>query len=83
MKYSLTAHAQAVIQERGIKPAWLEQVLNTPTRVEPDKADPDLKHHLGAIAEYDDRVLRVVADIRVRPARVVTVYFDRAMKGKL
>ena len=33
--------------------------------------------------EHGDRVLRVVVNTSVVPERVVSVYFDRAMKGKL
>ena len=35
------------------------------------------------IDEYKGRVLRVIVNAAVRPLRVVTVYFDRAMRNKL
>ncbi|HUY33543.1 MAG TPA: DUF4258 domain-containing protein [Pirellulales bacterium] len=83
MKYELTQHAKDVLAERAIPTEWLERVLDTPQRTEPDKDDPQLIHHLAAIPEHGDRVLRVVFNHLVAPVRIVTVYFDRQMKGKL
>ena len=51
--------------------------------MEPDPIDPELEHRLGRIDEYDGRVLRVIVNATVTPPRVVTVYFDRKMRGKL
>ena len=42
-----------------------------------------LIHHLAVVPEHGNRVLRVVFNHLVTPVRVVTVYFDRKMKGKL
>ena len=42
-----------------------------------------LRHALARIPERDDRVLRVVYNENVHPWRIVTAYFDRAMRGKL
>lgn len=81
--YELSAHAVTVMAEREIPEAWVKRVLSGPERTEPDAADPLLRHALGRIPERDDRVLRVVYNEAVHPWRVVTVYFDRAMRGKL
>ena len=51
--------------------------------MEPDPDDVELEHRLGRIREHGARVLRVVVNKTVRPARVVTLYFDRTMIGKL
>ena len=83
MKYELSAHALIRIQERKIEISWLEQALTKPQRTEPDAEDPALEHRLAVIAEKDYRVLRVVCDPRSDPLKVVTVHFDRGMKGKL
>ncbi len=83
MKYTLTEHAKDVLEERELPVAWLERVLDTPQRIEPDPDDAELEHHLGRIAEHGNRVLRVVVNKTVRPARVVTLYFDRTMRNKL
>jgi hypothetical protein len=45
--------------------------------------DPALESRLRKIPEFGDRVLRVVLNTQVVPVRVVSVYFDRTMKGKL
>jgi hypothetical protein len=81
--YELSAHAVTVMAEREITEAWVKRVLSGPERIEPDAADPLLRHALGRIPERDDRVLRVVYNETTCPLRVVTTYFDRAMRGKL
>lgn len=83
MKYSLTQHAQDVLAEREIAVVWVERTLEYPQRVESDDDDPELEHRLARITEHGNRVLRVVVNKTVRPALVVTVYFDRAMRNKL
>jgi len=57
--YELTAHASTVLEQRGIPLHWLERVLASPERTEPDRNDPELQHAIGRIAENDDRYLRV------------------------
>ncbi len=83
MRYELTEHASLRMRERKIEAAWLEQALIKPQRTEPDEEDPGLEHRLAVIAECDYRVLRVVCDPRDEPLKVVTVHFDRSLKGKL
>jgi hypothetical protein len=83
MKYRLTQHAKDVLEEREIPAEWLERVLSSPQRIEPDPDDSELEHSLGCITEFGDRVLRVVVNKTVRPVVVVTVYFDRTMRNKL
>jgi len=81
--YDLSQHAKDVIKERDIQLSWLEQVLERPELVEADADDPQLTHHVGRITEYGNRPLRVVFNARANPVRIVTVYFDRKMKGRL
>jgi hypothetical protein len=83
MKYVLSQHAQTRLAERKIEAAWLEQAITNPQRTEPDPDDPGLEHRLATIAERDYRVLRVVCDPRQTPLKIVTLHFDRSMKGKL
>jgi len=80
-RYELSAHAAAVIAERRIEIAWIDRVLENPDRTEPKKFNPELTSALGRIAERDGRMLRVVYNGNVDPPRVVTVYFDRGLKG--
>lgn len=83
MNYSLSEHAKSVIAERAIREDWIERALSAPGRTVPDDADPLLIHHLRAVTEFGGRVLRVVVNPSVTPPRVVTAFFDRAMRGKL
>ena len=81
--FDLSRHASDVISAREIRLAWLEQVLNSPEHVEADRDDPELMHHVGRIEEHGNRALRVVFNNSMDPVRIITVYFDRKMKGRL
>lgn len=81
--YEFTEHAKQMIAEREIAIEWVERVLNNPVKIEQDQDDPTLRHALGRITEYGNRVLRVVYNETTEPKRIVTVYFDRKMKDKL
>jgi hypothetical protein len=83
MDYQLTKHAGEVMQERGIVREWLERALSHPALVEPSNRDPALESRFVKIPEFADRVLRVVVNKQIVPERVVSVYFDRTMKGKI
>ena len=83
MKYSLSLHARNSLREREIPESWVERVLESPEKLEPDADDPALEHRLGRIAEYGKRVLRVVVNAKENPVRVVTAYFDRRMGKRL
>jgi len=48
IRYELTAHAATVMAERKIPAAWVERVLQSPGRTEPDKVDPELRHAWAA-----------------------------------
>ncbi|MBI4384765.1 MAG: DUF4258 domain-containing protein [Nitrospinae bacterium] len=83
MNYELSQHALDILRERGISREWLERVILQPVLTKPDSVDGALEHRLGKIAEFDNRVLRVIVNVQVKPVRVVTAYFDRTMKGTL
>lgn len=83
MEYSLTRHAKDVLEERNISIKWLEQILSHSEKKEVDQADKNLEHYLGRIKEYGNRVLRVVVNKSTKPVKIVTLFFDRKMKGKL
>ncbi len=83
MEYELTEHAEEVLAERGIRSDWLNRAVESPERIDSDPSDADLEHHLTRIKEYGNRVLRVILNKTSRPVRVVTAYFDRAMKDRL
>ena len=81
--YSLTDHAVQRISERKISLTWIHQVLSNPEKTELHPEDPQLRYACGTIPEYGNRVLRVVYNETVSPWRIVSVYFDRKLKGKL
>jgi hypothetical protein len=83
MRFELTQHARDALVKREISMEWLERVLRFPQRTEPDGTDPMLEHRLGVIPEHGDRVLRAIINPHTTPIRVVTLYFDRKMKGRL
>jgi uncharacterized DUF497 family protein len=77
MDYALTEHARDALKKRQIKVAWMEQALTAPEVIETDPVDPDLEHRLARIAEFGNRVLRVIVNAKKRPPHVVTAFFDR------
>ncbi len=83
MNYTLTEHAKKVLAERDIPLEWLERALREPASREADPEDASLERRYRPIPESDGRVLRVVVNISVEPVRVVSVFFDRSMRGKL
>lgn len=62
---------------------WLEHTLNTPELILPDPDDAEVERRFRKIPEFGGRVLRVAVNTTVEPVRVVSVFFDRTMKGKL
>jgi hypothetical protein len=83
MDYKLTKHARDAMNKRKISAEWLERTLSVPKMIQPDAVDPELEHRLAAIPENENRVLRVIVNTQTNPERVVTMYFDRNMRGKL
>jgi hypothetical protein len=83
MSYTLTEHAKKVLAEREIPLEWLERALNEPLLCALDPDDVSLERRYRPIPEYEGRVLRVVVNPSVEPVRVVSVFFDRKMRGKL
>ena len=83
MNFTLSKHAEDAIHEREISPAWIAETMAQPLAMEPDPDDPELRHALRPIADFGYRVLRVIFNQTKTPPHVVTVFFDRTMKGKL
>ena len=83
MKYELTQHAQKVLEERGISIEWMERTLFQPELVLPDAEDKAVERYFRKIPEFGGRVLRVAVNTKVEPVRVVSIFFDRTIKGKL
>ncbi len=83
MKFELTKHAKRVLAEREIPVEWMEQTLTTPELALPDPEDAAVERRYRKIPEFGGRVLRVAVNTAVEPNRVVSIFFDRKMKGKL
>ena len=82
-KRECTKHAVHAMAERMIPMEWVELVVAEPTLRMPDPNDPEVERFFRSIPERDNRILRVAVNTRVAPWRVVSVFFDRNMKGKL
>lgn len=82
-KFQLSKHAEKVIAERNINIDWIEQAFILPDKIESDKKNDILEHRLKVIKENDDRVLRIVCNKNEFPELIVTVFFDRRMKGQI
>jgi hypothetical protein len=82
LKLHFTEHALGRMAKRQLRQAWVERIIAEPARIEPDADDAALEHRLGAVPELAGRVLRVIVS-KDEPRRVVSVYLDRAMKGKI
>lgn len=83
MEFELTKHARKVMCDREILVEWLEQTLSAPELVLPDPENVAVERRFRRIPEFGGRVLRVAVNTAVEPNRVVSVFFDRQMKGKL
>jgi len=83
MKYELTKHAKKVLAERGIPIEWMERTLAEPELRQPDPDDAAVERRYRRIPEFGGWVLRVAVNTAVEPNRVVSIFFDRQMKGKL
>ena len=83
MKYELTSHAKQVLAGREISVEWLERTLKAPELTLPDPDDAEVERRYRRIPEYGGRVLCVAVNTTVEPIRIVSVFFDRTMKGKL
>ena len=78
-----TSHALDVMEERMIPVDSVELAVSEPSLRTPDPNDPEVERFFRRIPEYGDRVLRVAINTRVAPWRVVSVFFDRSMRGEL
>ena len=46
MAYHMTQHAADVASRRGIQADWITRTLDGPGKIEPDRRDPTLVHHV-------------------------------------
>ena len=83
MPLEFSSHAMDVMVERGIPVEWVERTVAEPGLRVADPHDPSVDRFFRPIPEHGDRVLRVAVNTRVVPWRVVSVFFDRSMRGSL
>ena len=82
-RISFTLHAIDVLEQRQIMIEWVARVVARPDLLLQDPVDPGLLHAYGPVPERGGRVLRVVYNPQADTDVIVTVFFDRSMKGKL
>ena len=69
--------------ERDIPIERVQRTVEAPEVTLPDPNDATVQRCFRRIPEFGGRVLRVTVNRTVEPKRVVSVFFDRKMKGKL
>ena len=79
----LTRHALEVLAERQILAEWVDQAVAEPALRVSDPNDPEVERFYRSMPESADRVLRVAVNTSASPWRVVSVFFDRRMRGRL
>ena len=83
MDFVLSKHAGVSAEEREIPLEWIRQTLEEPDLREADRRESGVELFYARIAACGNRVLKVVVNVQVDPWRVMSVYFDRAMKERL
>jgi len=81
MRLEFSEHASDALLDRRIDRQWIERTVANPASRETDPSDPALERCYGPIQEREDRVLRLVANTRADPWRMVTVFFDHKRRG--
>lgn len=76
----LTAHAEQMIAERGIKLAWVVAAIEYPDSRSKDPRDASLTRSYCKISAAEGRILRVVHRPNGADILVITAFFDRGMK---
>ena len=73
-------HARDMLTERNIPEEWVWRTINA---FDNKQTGVDNNFHYSkAIEENGNRVLRVVVNPNAEPYRIVTVFFDRRLRGK-
>ncbi|MGF1520575.1 MAG: DUF4258 domain-containing protein [Nodosilinea sp.] len=81
--YSLSDHAALRLAERKIKSAWVALTIAEPTLIEPHPGDATCQCTYRAIPKAGGRGLKVVDNKTTNPWHIVTVHFNRRMRGRL
>ena len=73
-----TKHFKQMLEERTIHREWVEQALQSTDNIK-DHED-GTRHFIKQFPEYDNRWLRVVINVRSKPNRAITAFFDRRLR---
>jgi hypothetical protein len=73
----LSKHAQDMVDEREIPLDWIDYVLTNAAFEEPDTTHAGATRAYAPIAEFGNRMLRVVYYDSGTIIRVITLHFDR------
>jgi hypothetical protein len=76
----LSKHITDEMDGRSISLSYIQSALAAPDRVTVDPADPSLTRSYKAIAEFGNRVLRVVHRPEGTDIFIVTAHWDRGAK---
>ncbi len=83
MDLDFTNHARVVMARRLIPEEWVSLAVAAPGLRTRDPNDPEVERFFWRIPEAGKRVLRVAVNTHVEPWRVVSVFLDRTMRGRL
>ena len=83
IELAFTRYAITVMAMREIPLELVRRVVANPERRIPDPNDPEVERFFARIPEYGGRALRVAVNTNAAPWRVVSVFFDRTMRGAL
>jgi hypothetical protein len=77
--YTFSKHALDMMEERNISEDWVWRVLNESQNTFTSE-DGNL-HFTKSILEKENRILHVVVNPNVSSKRIVTLFFDRRLRG--
>ena len=82
MQLTYTQHARRQMERREIPWSWVKRVVASPSHRMRDPGDSTVERFYRPIDERDGRVPRAAVNTSSDPWRVVTVFFDRGMRGE-
>ncbi|MCQ4630992.1 DUF4258 domain-containing protein [Shinella sp. CPCC 100929] len=78
LRYSL--HAETVMRERKLDPAWIEATVRAPEWRLSDPSGPEVERRYRAIEALDGRILRVVCVEASDEVRIISAFIDRGAR---
>ena len=79
-KYEFSEHARGMLRERNIKESWVTLTIENPDKKE--LKNNETIHYIKRIVEHGNRYLRVVVNPNVNPQIIITLFFDRRLRGR-